>query len=519
MPVRLNPICSDAALHCDVYWFRPLLQSGVDRYYVEWLSAFMGRTSNKAMSSTHPHFPSVDELLRDRTATELIDTFGRQAVTDKIRNEIADRRREEPHDGMDRADDILSAVGVRLASDARPTLRAVFNLTGTVIHTNLGRAPLADVAFDAIHAAASGPVNLEFDLDRGKRGHRDSHVNQLICELTGAEAATVVNNNAAAVLLVLSALARRKEVIVSRGELIEIGGSFRIPDIMKSAGCKLIEVGTTNRTHPNDFRVAIGTKSALVMKVHMANYKIDGFTAEVAEPDLAEIAHTHDLPFVVDLGSGTLVDFTGFGLPHEPTPQEALSNGADLVTFSGDKLLGGPQAGIICGRKDLIARLNKNPIKRALRLDKVTLATLAATLQLYRDPDRLSERLPVLRLLTRPYNDILEQAERLRPVFAEALNGIAAVNIEAVSSQVGSGSLPVDRLPSAAISVSPKTSKRGKGKALERLAARFRGLPQPMIGRLYDGKLIFDLRCLESHDEKTVAEQLRLLASSDTAHP
>lgn len=461
------------------------------------------------MLSRPVNLPSVDALLRAPETAQMLEHHGRIAVTDAIRQELSARRAASQltDDGNDLAS-ILQATQERLTALATPSLRRVFNLTGTVIHTNLGRAPMADAAVEAMQDAARFPANLEYDLKSGKRSDRDAHVEDLICRITGAEAATVVNNNAAAVLLVLSALARRKEVIVSRGELIEIGGSFRIPDIMKSAGCKLVEVGTTNRTHAADFESAIGPKTALIMKVHMANYRIDGFVAEVPETDLIEIAHAHDLPCAIDLGSGTLTDFTSHGLPDEPTPQSAIANGADLVTFSGDKLLGGPQAGIICGRADLIKKLKKNPMKRALRLDKVTLAGLAATLQLYRDPDRLVHRLPVLQLLTRDADDIRTQAARLLPAFQKHLEGLAKVTTQDCLSQIGSGSLPIDRLPSFALSITPASGRRAKGKAVADMAAAFRALPIPVIGRLSDGALLLDLRCLAVAEESALLGQL-----------
>lgn len=455
--------------------------------------------------------PSVDRVLRLEAIRPLVEDHGRQAVTGIVRG-VLDEVRERVADGQEMLDEhaIAAQVGERLATLSQPSLRPVFNLTGTVLHTNLGRAVLPDEAIRAVVEAASSPGNLEYDLDDGRRGDRDTHLEDIVRRLTGAEAATVVNNNAAAVLLVLNSLALRKEVPVSRGELIEIGGSFRMPDIMARAGCKLVEVGTTNRTHLKDFAGAVGPRTAMVLKVHTSNFEIQGFTASVPEPDLATLAHDNDIPFVVDLGSGTLVDLRPFGLPHEPTVAETLRHGTDLVTFSGDKLLGGPQAGIIAGRADLVERIRRNPMKRALRLDKMTIAALAAVFHLYTDPDRLVARLPTLRLLARSAADIETQAKRLLPTLGSALTDDVAGDIVACESQVGSGALPLARIASAGVRLRPAGGKRGAGARVKRLAAAFRALPVPVIGRIEDDALVFDLRCLE--DEEGFVDQLAALA-------
>ncbi|MGQ3073474.1 MAG: L-seryl-tRNA(Sec) selenium transferase, partial [Ferrovibrionaceae bacterium] len=391
--------------------------------------------------------PSVDQILGRPEAAALIERHGRAAVLGVIRGITAAFRAAR---AAADAEQVLAAAGDRLAREALGSLRRVFNLTGTVLHTNLGRALMAEAAARAAYEASIAFANLEFDLDTGRRGERDAHVRARLCRLTGAEAATVVNNNAAAVLLLLNALAARREVVVSRGELIEIGGAFRMPDIMARAQCRLVEVGTTNRTHAADYAGAIGPRTALVMKVHPSNYAVTGFTKAVPEREMARIAHDAGLPFTIDLGAGTLVGLERWGLPHEPTPAEAIAAGADLVTFSGDKLLGGPQCGIVVGRAALIARLDKNPLKRALRLDKARLAALAATLALYDDPDRLAQRLPTLRMLTRGEDEIAAQAARLAPLLARWAGADWQVAVVPARSQIGSGALPVDLLPSAA---------------------------------------------------------------------
>jgi L-seryl-tRNA(Ser) seleniumtransferase len=453
--------------------------------------------------------PSVDRLLKDERAGLLLTRYGRDLVLETLRTALdAERTRlAESSSPAFNEDAFFDACSARLEAETRPRLKRVYNLTGTVLHTNLGRAVMPQCAAEAVMRAMTSPVNLEFDLEGAARGERDSHVERWLTRLTSGEAAAVVNNNAAAVYLALNTLAVRKEVLVSRGELIEIGGAFRIPDIMSRAGCKLREVGTTNRTHLKDYAEAIGPATAAIMKVHTSNYAIQGFTASVAEPDLAKLAHEHALPLIVDLGSGMLVDLERYGLPHEPTPREALAHGADVVTFSGDKLLGGPQAGLIVGRRDPLARVKKNPMKRALRVDKMTLAALEAVLRLYSNPERLREELPTLRALTRPRDDIEEQALRVLPHVATAVKDRATARVTACASQIGSGSLPVDSLPSAAIAIESTT--KGRSAAAERIASAFRALPVPVIGRIKDGAFMLDMRCLD--DEAAFVAQLSQL--------
>ncbi len=404
----------------------------------------------------------------------------------------------------------MASVAALLGRDADLSLRRVLNLTGTVLHTNLGRAFLPEEAIAAVADVARGASNLEYDLDAGARGDRDRHLDALLARLIGCEAATVVNNNAAAVMLVLNTLALGKEVPVSRGELVEIGGSFRVPEIMSRSGCTLVEVGTTNRTHLEDFERAIGPETAIVMKVHTSNYVIEGFTASVPENELASLCRSRGIPYVVDLGAGSLVDLRRYGIPHEPTPAETLRAGADLVTFSGDKLLGGPQAGIIVGSKVLIDRLKKNPMKRALRCDKMTIAALAAVLRLYTDPDRLAERLPTLRALTRSTDEMRALAARLVEPLSRSLTACATVTVTECESVIGSGALPRRVIPSIGIAVRP-TVERGAGSMLSAIARAFAELPIPVIGRIYDGAFLLDLRCLENADElELLAGKLRI---------
>jgi L-seryl-tRNA(Ser) seleniumtransferase len=457
--------------------------------------------------------PALDKLLDSDALRGLITQHGRALVVAAARDGLERWRAQVPQLSFD----VLAfeaACGETLAAQAAAALRPVFNLTGTVLHTNLGRAVMAPEAIEAVVAVMRGAANLEYNLATGARGDRDDHINGLLKELTGAEAATAVNNNAAAVWLVLAALAERKEVPVSRGELVEIGGAFRIPDIMRRAGAKLVEVGTTNRTHLRDFEDALGPRTGLVMKVHASNYVVQGFTASVPVSELAALCKSRGVPFVEDLGAGTLVDMTRWGLPAEPTPAQSIAAGVNLVTFSGDKLLGGPQSGLIVGDKALIQKIKKHPLKRSLRLDKMSIAALEATLKLYRDPDRLAQRLPALRLLTRSEAEITQLAQRLLPAVVHALGARATVQVLPCRSQIGSGSLPVDRLPSACIALTAPAGTKRAGGWPDRLAQALRALPVPVIGRIEEGAVRLDLRCLDGDvAQATFLQQLPLLAT------
>ena len=459
------------------------------------------KRSRQNVADVRRRLPSMDRLLCHAEAASLIDRYGRERVRAALRAELAQLRSDQRPGSSER---VLEACSDQLRREFAPSLRPVFNLTGTVLHTNLGRASLPDGAVSAAAQAFAAPTNLEYDLASGRRGERDDHVRAWLCRLTGAESATVVNNNAAAVLLVANTLARRREVVVSRGELVEIGGSFRIPEIIASAGCRLREIGTTNRTRITDYSSAIGPRTALLLKVHPSNYEIRGFTEGATYAEVAMLARSRGLPFAVDLGSGTLVDLARFGLPREPTVSETITAGADLVTFSGDKLLGGPQAGVIVGRANLVGRINCNPLKRALRLDKARLAALAEILPLYANPDRLCERLPGLRQMKRTEAELEEVGRRLEARVAAALGPAWMVEVRPSWSQIGSGALPIDRLPSRSLDIRPV--RRG---GLMRLAEAFRALPIPVIGRIHEGRLRLDLRCLE--DEAAFLAQLPLL--------
>lgn len=458
--------------------------------------------------------PSVDKMLNNAALRALVSRLGHVVVRDCARQEL-ELLRDEATQGLASCrklllqDSVLDAVCLRVrkrldaASDA--PLRPVINLSGTVVHTNLGRSLLPVQAVEAMSVAAQSNVDLEFELATGKRGERESFLEKLLCELTGAEAATVVNNNAAAVVLVLQALATGREVVLSRGELVEIGASFRIPEVMESAGCQLVEVGSSNRTHLVDFANAINKNTAMLMQVHTSNYTVQGFTTSVSAKDLVDLAHAHQLPVVSDLGSGTLLDLSVYGLSKEPTVREVLGAGVDLVTFSGDKLLGGPQAGLIVGKKELVDIVRRHPLKRALRIDKLRVAALEAVLTMYRAPQKLTSDLPVLRLLTRPLAQIEAMAKRLAPRFEATLGELVDVIVQPCESQIGSGALPSNTLASMGIALRPRNADKREA-VLQSLASAFRALEMPVVGRINDGCLLFDLRCLEQ--ESLVRDQL-----------
>jgi L-seryl-tRNA(Ser) seleniumtransferase len=432
--------------------------------------------------------PSVERLLRLPASAALLARYRREHVVEAVRAVLEEVRRAPDAQQTLEDAELVGRIAARLDEGSAPRLVRVVNATGVVLHTNLGRALLADDAVAELVSAACQPVNLEVDLVTGRRGDRDALIAEDLRALTGAEAALVVNNNAAAVLLALNTLAADRDVVVSRGELVEIGGSFRIPDVMAKSGARIREVGTTNRTHPADYRAAIGPATALLLKVHASNYRVVGFTAATELAELVAIGRETGVPMVEDLGSGALVDLTAFGLPPEPVVRERIAAGADLVTFSGDKLLGGPQAGIVVGRRDLIARLAANPLRRALRPDKLTLAALAATLRLYREAPDLTAVLPTFRWLARPISDIERVGRAAAPALAARLGPGWRVTVVPSECEVGSGAVPAVPLESRALAVEHPDV------GAERVAARFRSARPPVLGRIHDGRFLLDLR-------------------------
>ncbi|WP_439243140.1 L-seryl-tRNA(Sec) selenium transferase [Lonepinella sp. BR2474] len=452
------------------------------------------------MTALFQQLPAVDKLLKTPQGEKLVAQFGHTAVVNVCRQLLQQAREQikQTQQLPDYFQDLactICEIEQQLIQQSQVQIQSVHNLTGTILHTNLGRALWSNTAQQAALNAMSGNVALEYDLEAGQRSHRDHYISELITQLTGAEAACVVNNNAAAVLLMLATFAKGKEVIISRGELIEIGGAFRIPDIMAQAGCQLVEVGTTNRTHLKDYRHAINENTAFLMKVHSSNYQICGFTHAVEEQQLAELGAEFHIPVISDLGSGALIDLSQYGLPKEPTVQEKLAQGVDLISFSGDKLLGGVQAGIIVGKKALIDQLQAHPLKRALRCDKVILAGLEATLRLYLQPEKLTETLPTLHLLTQSMTQLTEKAEKVKQQLSQQLASFS-LQIESSSAQIGSGSQPLATIPSVAVTISSQIS--GK---LTALLQALKQLSVPVIARVEQDKIWLDMRSLANLEQ------------------
>lgn len=456
------------------------------------------------MTALFQQLPSVDKILKTIEGEKLIDEFGHSAVVSTLRRLLSDAREQIkqqqclPH-FFHSHEKTVHYLHQQLTKQNQVQIKTVHNLTGTILHTNLGRALWADAAQQAALNAMRHNVALEYDLDEGVRSHRDNYISDLLATLTGAEAACVVNNNAAAVLLMLATFAKDKEVIISRGELIEIGGAFRIPDIMAQAGCKLVEVGTTNRTHLKDYRNAINENTAFLMKVHSSNYQICGFTSSVAEQELVELGKEFHIPVITDLGSGALIDLAQYTLPAEPTVQEKVQQGVDLVSFSGDKLLGGAQAGIIVGKKAWIERLQNHPLKRVLRCDKVILAGLEATLRLYLQPEKLTHTLLTLHLLTQPLTELNAKAQQLKVRLENRLNSGYQCDVEESVAQIGSGSQPMATIPSFAVTISEKITEKTPEKTTA-LLTRFKQLDAPIIARMEKNKIWLDLRSVADFD-------------------
>ena len=448
--------------------------------------------------------PAIEQLLSHELFLTMQEHYSRDLVTEALRT-VTEEVRGQILNGAEIVEPLdesayAALVRTELESLTALALRPIVNVTGTITHTNLGRSLLSAAASENLAQAAANYVNLEYDLNTGGRGHRDRITEPLLQRLTGCEASTIVNNNAAAVLLALNTLARGKEVIVSRGELIEIGGAFRIPDVMEASGALLREVGTTNRTHLRDYENAINENTALLLKVHPSNYKVVGFASTPSMEELTELGSQHNIPTMEDLGSGSLIDLTRYGLPYEPVVRERISAGVDVVTFSGDKLLGGPQAGIIVGRLDAIENIRRNPLMRALRVGKLTIAAIETTLRLYLNKKELTEKLPMLQRYTRSVTELREVAEKLvnhlRQIFGDAIQ----VTVEESTAQIGSGSLPVDTLPSLTVSLhAPQISA-------ETLATHFRSQSIPVIGRVGAERLRFDVRTVFEQELEWIVE-------------
>jgi len=451
--------------------------------------------------------PKIDKTLEWPEIASFLELHPRPVVLTAVRaglDAIRDRIRSHGLDVTPDRTEIIRVIKNELTRLSSPSLKSVINGTGVVIHTNLGRAPLAHAAEAAIHAVSHSYSNLEFNLVDGVRGSRYSHVEGLLCELTGAEAALVVNNNAAAVMLALSTLAAGREVIISRGELVEIGGSFRIPDVLRMSGARLVEVGTTNRTHVRDFKQAITTETALLLKVHPSNFSINGFTADVSVTQMSELGRESSLPVMLDAGSGCLIDLAPYGICGEQTIRANIAEGADIVTFSGDKLLGGPQAGIIVGKRAFLEPMTRNPLLRAFRLDKLSLAALEATLRLYRDERVALREIPVLRMLTMSRAELARSADRLMRKLRRNLPAAVSLCRHDGESSVGGGSYPMLQLPTTLIEI------RLNGCSADDIESTLRNASPPVIGRIHRERFLLDVRTLLDSDIPALADSIRV---------
>ena len=453
--------------------------------------------------------PKVDVLLEDEAVKEMIEQYSRDSVMEAIHIEMDKLRKfigqcEEEEKTKDQIALLKEHIELTVAAMHTPNMKMVINGTGTILHTNLGRAPIGRKHMERVAALATGYSNLEYNLEAGRRGERYAHFEKLLCKITGAEAAMAVNNNAAAVMLVLSSLAKGGEVVVSRGELVEIGGKFRIPDVMEQSGAILVEVGTTNKTHYDDYEDAITEETKALLKVHTSNYRIVGFTDTVGIDELIPLAKEHGLPVIEDLGSGVLIDLSKYGITYEPTVQESIAKGADVVCFSGDKLLGGPQAGIIIGKKKYIDKMKKNQLTRALRIDKFTAATLELVLQEYLSEENAIQNIPVLRMITKSLEEVTNEARTLSRMLKRA--GLPAkIELQACESQIGGGSLPLERIPSMAVTFRPKKI------TVPELEERMRHLPIPVIPRTVNDTILLDVRTMDKKTFKVLASQLKEL--------
>jgi len=456
--------------------------------------------------------PGVDRLLNSPFLSEILPKYPRSLVLkvvhqvlEGIRNDIKSGQGFQEPLSLDRVSHLVTE---KLAILNRPSLTPVINATGVVVHTNLGRSVLPERALAKFRPLAGGYSNLEYDLERGERGSRYSHVEGILKEITGAEAGTVVNNNAAAVLVALDTLARGREVVVSRGQLVEIGGSFRIPEVMKRSGARMVEVGTTNKTHLRDYEEVIGPDTSLLLKVHKSNYHLIGFTQDVDTAELVALAHKHNLPVMEDLGSGCFVDFSKYGLVKEPTVQDVLSQGVDLVTFSGDKLLGGPQAGIILGKKPLVEAIRKNQLSRALRIDKLTLLALEETLRIYRDESAAVKEIPTLQMILVPYDQLKTKARRLARMIGKLDTENFSLHLADGTSKVGGGALPLLVIPTCLIALVPG---RLSANTMEQ---KLRDCDPPIISRVEKDQVLLDVRTIQGDELKTVAQAIRRIALS-----